>query len=140
MFGLELVGVGDVDRLIAHLGAPHGQLLGVAAVLATDHDHGVDLLRQDHGIGLAGEGHRADGVHHAQVMGAPQAERGELLELEREDGRLAEDAKLLGVRHALPGRSVHVVDDHVALAGVGANPLHLGMVLVADDADRVARL
>ena len=36
--------------------------------------------------------------------------------------------------------AIHVVDHHVLLAGVRADALDLGMVLVADDADRVAGL
>ena len=60
--------------------------------------------------------------------------------LNGQDGRLRQHADLLGVRHTLPGRAVHVVDHDVVVAGVRAHALHLGMVLVADDADRVARL
>src|SRR5207302_6286533 len=43
-----------------------------------------------------------------------------------------------GMRHALPGRAVEIVDDHVLLACVGANALDLGVVFVTDDAHGVA--
>ena len=78
MLGCELVGIGDVDRLGQDLAALHGELLRVRAVLATDHDHRVDLACQHDAVVLSRQGDRADRVDDPQVVGSSQAEGREL--------------------------------------------------------------
>jgi hypothetical protein len=140
VLGDELIRIGDVDGVRQDVAALDRQLLRVRAVLAADDDHRVDLASEDHGVVLPGQGHRTDGVHDPEVVRAAKAERGELLQLLRQDRRLAEDTDLLGPWDTFPCRTVHVVDDDVLVAGVRADALDLGVVLVSDDADRVAGL
>ena len=69
---------------------------------SADDDHQVDLARRLERVLLAPDRHRADGVDDLQLVAPRDHERGELLELPRRLGRLADQRHLLACAGSAP--------------------------------------
>ena len=124
------------DRFARDLTQP-GQLLGVGTVAAADHDHHVHLFCQFHGVLLPPDRDRANSVHHLELVAPADEITGQLLELPRWLGALADQRHSLGTRDALP---VLLFVDHDRVGGEAQQANHLRMVGGAQEDDGVALL
>ena len=128
----------DLDRGRPGDLAQAGQLLGVGAGATADDHHEVDVLRRLHRVLLPTDRDGTDRVDDLELVGAPDHERGELLELPGRLGRLADERHpLLAWDGCLPFLFL-VHDDRVRREA--EHPDHLGVLGGPEEHDRVALL
>ena len=132
----QVVGALDLDRGLAGDPDESGELLGIGARAATDDDHQVDRLGGLDRIFLAADRDRADSVDDLELVAAADHERGELLELPRRLGRLADEGEALLARDLQLPLLFLVDDDRVGREAEHADDL--GVVRGAEEDDRVA--
>ncbi len=128
----------DLDGRRAGDLAQPGQLLGIGARSAAHDHHEVDVLGRLHRVLLATDRDRTDRVDDLELVGTPDHERGELLELPGRLGRLADERHPLLARDGRLPFLFLVHDDRIRREAEHADDL--GVLGGTEQDDRVALL